>query len=336
MIEKLILGIFFFLLLSAFVLPFFVLYIYSKKKYNKRADNEYIFDLNEFASLDYIRADFKNNRNQNLRAYKFFRKGCTDFKAVILLIPGFKNNHNKYLPEIDYFTGRGYCVFSFDPTATGKSKGESLIGLYQIPYDAQYAIKAIKEDVTLNTKPLLLWGYSNGGYAGLTLIDDGITAAAALSAFDNVNQMTVDYGVMAFGKKAKAIYTYAAIYNRFKYGKKPFSSAQENLKKHNVPVFLAHCIDDEAVPYSNFSKLKKINIHPLSVNLTLEGRSHWIRYDQKIQRLRDRLEARLEKAHDNEKKKTMCYYAAVSKKIDYELVQKVADFYDEVLNQRFR
>jgi len=332
MIKWVIIGIAIFLFFTVMGFPILFLNIYSKKKYNKRADTDYIFDLKDFSNLDYKRADFYNNQGQNIRAYKFFQKDCIDSHAVILLIPGFKNNHNKYLPEIDYFVNRGYCVFSFDPTYTGKSQGNSLIGLYQIPYDAQCAVSAIKADASLNTKPLLLWGYSNGGYAALSLINNDITAVAALSAFDNVNQMTADHGVRAFGKKAKIVYPYVAVYNRLKYGKTPFKSAKENLNSYDIPVFLAHSVDDEVVPYSNFEKLKKYNTHHLSVNLSLEGRSHWIRYEYKIQLLRDKLEARLEKAQDNDKHKVMCYYAGVSKKIDYNLVSQAADFYDRVLD----
>lgn len=333
MLEGFIIGLAVFLVLCLLILPFIILIIFSKKNYGKKADVDYIFNLKDFPDLDYVRADFKNNLNLTIRAYKFFKKGVTDYKAVILLVPGFKNNHNKYLPEIEYFTKRNYCVFSFDPCGTGKSQGDNLVGLYQIPYDALYAKKAIQADKSLNTKPLLLWGYSNGAYAVLSLIDQEVKAVAALSAFDNVNQMTVDYGVMAFGKKAKVIYPYSVVYNKCKFGKAPFGSSVKSLKNSKIPVFLAHSIDDEVVPYRNFEKLKQYNTHPLSINLSLEGRNHWIRYDNRIQRLRDKLELRLEKVKDNERKKIINCYAAVSKKIDYSLLSQVADFYDRVLER---
>lgn len=320
------------IVLVILTLPFALLGVSSAKQYNARADNEYLISIKEFQGLEYEKVNFKNTSGQNLTGYKFFKKG-KNYKAVILLIPGFRNNHNHYLPEIDYFTSQDYLVFSFDPTATGKSEGERVKGLLQIPYDAQRALDYIKEDAQLSDKPLFLWGYSNGGYAALALLNDKkVLAAASLSAFNTVNKMTVDNAVSSFGKQAVLICPYCVVFNRLRYGKNPFGSSLYNIKNSQKPVFLAHGSNDSVVPYSVFLSLKKSNTHPLSVNLTIEDGDHWIRYPSKMKRIKDRLKNRIEQADSENKPKIKNCYASIAKKINFELVERVTKFYDKVLD----
>lgn len=329
MLEWIILIIAVGILVLVLVLPFVLLGVSSAKEYNARADNDYIINIKDYKELEVQKIDFKNLSGQTLKGYKFF-KNDRQYKAVILIIPGFKNNHNNYLPEIDYFTSQDYLVFSFDPTSTGKSEGKGVKGLLQIPYDAQCALEVIKQDSTLNQKPLFLWGYSNGAFASLTLInDEKVVAAASLSAFDDVNKMTVDNAVSSFGKKAILIYPYCVIFNRLKYGKNPFGSALANLKRCNKPVFLAHGTDDKVVPYTNFLNLKKYNTHPLSVNLTIQGGDHWIRYEPKVHRVRNKLRAKLQKNQGDKDLLRCC--SNISKRINFDLVKQTADFFDKLI-----
>ncbi|NLC16637.1 MAG: prolyl oligopeptidase family serine peptidase [Clostridiales bacterium] len=333
MFEWILLVVIGAIVLVILVLPFALLGVSSAKQYNLRADNEYLISIKEFEGLEYEKVGFKNNNGQNLTGYKFFKKG-KNYKAVILLIPGFKNNHNHYLPEIDYFTSQDYLVFSFDPTATGRSEGDRVRGLLQIPFDAQCALNYIKQDASLGGKPLFLWGFSNGGYAALALLnDDKVLAAASLSAFNAVNKMTVDNAVLSFGKQAVLICPYCAVFNRLKYGKNPFGSALSKIKTCRKPVFLAHGSHDSVVPYKAFLGLQKHNTHPLSVNLTVEGGDHWIRYPNKIKKIKDRLKIRLEQADSETKPKIKKCYASIAKKINFELAERITKFYDSVLEQ---
>jgi pimeloyl-ACP methyl ester carboxylesterase len=315
------------------ILPFIMLDRFSAKQFSKKMDASYRLEAKDFG-LEFEKVGFKNRDGKNLKGCIYFKKG-RDSKDLILLIPGFKNNHNNYLPEIEYFTSRGYLVFSFDPASTGKSEGAGVKGLLQIPYDAQSALEHIKQDARLNSYPLLLWGFSNGGYAALGLINDQkVTAAAALSAFCDINGMTVDHAVLSFGKLARMLYPYCVIYNRLKYGKNPFGKSPDNLRKCGKPVFLAHGTADKAVPYINFLKLRKCNDHSLSVNLSIEGGEHWIRYESRVNSLRHKIRKRLEIAPSEKKAELKKYYAFVARKINFELVKKIADFYDAALQNQ--
>ncbi|HEY8424077.1 MAG TPA: alpha/beta hydrolase [Clostridia bacterium] len=326
MFEYILIAIAEFLVLN---IPFVILAILSDKQYNKRSDERYFLNADLFQGLRYQEISFLNIQGQNLKGYKYFKD--TDYKAVILLIPGIKNNHTHYLPEIDYFASRGFLVFAFDPAATGLSEGKGSKGLLQIPYDAKSALNYIKQDPELNNKPLFLWGFSNGAYAALALANaPKVLAVASLSAFDDVNKMTADYAALKFGKIAKIIYPYCVIFNRLKYGKNPFGSASSNLKKCSKPVFLTHGTDDKVVPYKNFLRLKKYNSRPQSVSLSIKGGDHWIRYAPKAHRLKIKLKARLENGQgDMENLKR--YYAVVCKKINCGLIDQIADFFQNIL-----
>lgn len=312
------------------ILPFILLDWFSSKQFNRKMDAPYRLDAKDYG-LESKTIDFKNRDTKTLKGYLYYKKD-QNHKALILLTPGFNNNHNNYLPEIDYFTLRGYLVFTFDPTSTGKSEGAKVKGLLQIPYDAKSALDYIKQDAWLAGFPLLLWGFSNGGYAALGLVnDDKVIAAAALSAFCDVNKMTADHAAAKFGKIAKILYPYCVIYNRLKYGKNPFGNSIDNVKKCGKPVFLAHGTVDKVVPYKNFLRLKKYNTHPLSVNISIEGGAHWIRYDSRVNSLRHKLRIRLEKASPERRADLKKYYALIAKKINLSLVKQVADFYDSAL-----
>lgn len=325
--------IYWIILLAVFifgVLPFILLDRFSAKQFNRRMDNPYRLEPKDFG-LEYQEIYFKNLDGKNLKGYKYYKKGGEP-KALILLTPGFKNNHNHYLPEIEYFASRGYLVFAFDSTAVGRSEGDRVKGLLQIPLDACAALEHIKQDAELNRYPLLLWGYSNGAYATLCLINDQkVAAAASLSAFNDLNMMTADYAVSNFGKIAKLLYPYCVVYNRLKYGKNPFGKAVDNVKKIDKPLFLAHGAADEVVPYKNFLRIKKYNAHPLSVNISIDDRGHWIRYTARVNNLRNKLREKLDNAPLERKADLRKYYYFVARNIDFELVEKTADFFDNVI-----
>lgn len=330
--EWWIISILIFLIAVLISGPFVFLHIFNRNYYGHRAAEDYFFNPKAFSDIAYTRKDFISEKN-TLRAYNYFSKTNSNIKAVILLIVGIKNNHNEYLPEIDYFVSRGYCVFSFDPTGTGKSQGKNIKKLVQISIDAGNAINAIMQDSEFKDLPLFLWGYSNGGFAALSLLAYGykISAVAALSAYNTTYRMMLDYSKNIIGHSSFIIYPFTLIYTRIACGKNNFSSARKGLKSANIPVCLAHSRDDEVIPFANFEKLKKVIKNPYSVFIEYNDRNHWIRFVPKVQKERAKAEKCLNLATPEDKCQYLRNLAKISYNVDQELLCKTADFYDSVI-----
>ena len=105
-------------------------------------------------------------------------------KGLVLLVPGFHSVALDYLPVIAALNARGWAVFAFDATGTGRSGGDDQRGFPQILRDARAARDFLMENDRLGHGALMLLGHSRGAYGAAGALD-GTDGAALVSGVNS-------------------------------------------------------------------------------------------------------------------------------------------------------
>lgn len=337
MYEFIITLIVVFLVTVFIIVPLLLVYRMSKNIYGERTANDYLYEESDFADLQFEKIDLTSEMGKSkysLYGGIYSNKNVSKYSGVILLLAGIKTNHNEYLPEINYFTSRGYYVFTFDPSGTGKSGGEKLGTLAQLSKDAAGAYNAIKSHSVIKDLPLMVWGFALGAYTALSMLGQGyrFDGIAALAAFDNANKMTVEFVKRFIGIRILLSLPYIYLYNMFVLGKARKYTAARGLKSNSAPVILIHDKGDEIVPFKNFEKLKQFCSNPRSRFIVMTGRNHWIRYVGSAYKNREELKEKYIKAGAKSKPSMKRIYINAAKQIDLKLESIIVDFFDNTLS----
>lgn len=260
-------GILLFLIINYFVGGFIATAVVNKTIFDKRGST--IEDLDEYEYLvhkvrdDYpslsVREeyDFKSGKN-NLKGYYYKHE---DEKGLVLSAHGMGSLADGLDAEYqNWFYENGYSVFAIDLTASGKSEGNSMKGLFQSAYDVKAAYDFIIKNDLIKNKFIMV-GHSWGAFGVSASLSLGVKAdyIISFSAYDTPFEMMFGKAKNSIGGFADFTYPAFRLSCMTYFGNKIFMSASKSIKKSNTKALIFHGENDDLVPYNTFSLYNRIN-----------------------------------------------------------------------------
>ena len=176
--------------------------------------------------------------------------------TLVVLAPGFHAGGDDYLPQIQSLTDKGWPVFTFDPSGSCDSEGESCRGFPQEIADLDAALRYVEENDRFGCQSIALLGHSRGGYAAGCILNYGhdidavISVSGVNSAMDGIMGYSTEYiGPLAYGN-----YGFLWAYQAMLFGAEMTDlQAHEQIENSQVPVLVVHGAADEAFPPDEYS-----------------------------------------------------------------------------------
>ena len=177
-------------------------------------------------------------------------------EILVLLAPGFHAGADSYLHQIRYFLERGWGVFSFDPTGSFESGGDSYIGFPQEIHDLEAALRFLREQENYGYGELVLFGHSRGGYAVCAMADSDyeISAIVSVAGVNSAMDAVIEPSADAVGPLAWMQYPFLWLYQSllFDYDTANLEAA-EVLNETDIPTLIIHGVSDETVSHDAHS-----------------------------------------------------------------------------------
>lgn len=191
-----------------------------------------------------------------LAGYLYPCTGENPQDTLILLAPGFHAGGDDYLWQIRSLLARGWSVFTFDPSGSCGSDGDSYQGFPQEIADLDATLTYIEENSRFGYKSLALLGHSRGGYAAGCILGYDYDLAAVItvsgvnSAMEGIMAYSTDYaGPLAYGN-----YGFLWAYQAMLFGADTVSlQAHQTIAESDVPVLVVQGADDASFPPEEYS-----------------------------------------------------------------------------------
>jgi dipeptidyl aminopeptidase/acylaminoacyl peptidase len=171
--------------------------------------------------------------------------------ALVVLAPGFHAGSDDYLWQTKALLDRGWSVFSFDPSGSFESSGDSYVGFPQEILDLNATIEYIEANDRFGYQNLSLLGHSRGGYAAGCVLsyDHDIDAVVTVSGVNSAMEGIMAYSSSAVGPLAYGNYGFLWLYQTMLFGAKTTNlSAYEEIMDSGVPTLVVHGTGDEDFP----------------------------------------------------------------------------------------
>lgn len=342
--KRLIIGVVLVIVLLVTVVPIGITHAIYNSAFGKRFEsgNGYKYDVSEFKNLKREPISFLSNKGQKLSAYIYENSEIKNTKGLIVLAHGMGAGHISYMAEIAYLAQNGYKVFAYDATACDESEGKAVGALLQGPVDLDYALKFIEGNDKLKGLKLMLYGHSWGGYSAMTVLnyDHNLKGVVEVSGFNSSKDMVVYIGSQQAGDKMKKLSPYLGLYEKFKYGKVANLTALDGLKKTTAKVMLIQSKDDDVVLYKDNFKVYEDNLKGKE-NMTfimVDKHGHnamdSIEYTEKTKNKKEELVSKYGSIKKAPEDAVAAYNELQHKpleKLDKELMNRVVEFYDKVI-----
>jgi dipeptidyl aminopeptidase/acylaminoacyl peptidase len=169
----------------------------------------------------------------------------------VILAPGFHAGGDDYLWQIKALLDRGWSVFTFDPSGSFESSGDSYVGFPQEILDLNATIEFIEANDRFGYGTLALLGHSRGGYAAGCVLSYGhdIDAVVTVSGVNSAMEGIMAYSSSAVGPLAYGNYGFLWLYQSMLFGSKITNlSAWEQIMDSGVPTLVVHGTADEDFP----------------------------------------------------------------------------------------
>lgn len=297
--------------------------------------------IDAFPHLLRAQMGFLSQQGNRLSACLYTGEKTQRENGLIVFAHGFGyGGHSAYLPLIDALVQRGFAVFAYDATGCDSSEGEQVRGLCQGICDLKSALEFVKAQERFSNMPLYLLGHSWGAYAVCAVLQEeaDVTAAAALSGFDNTADMVRFAGEKEFGAITTVLWPYAMAIERQMYPKEAQMSSLQGLRHAQMPVLVMHSTDDTTVPYAqSFARYQAQLAHNPRIRMeTLYGKGHMVMLtaranaynEQKREELQKQLYACLPEQRESMQ---ACLYEQLDKErsneVDVVLVDRIAAFF---------
>ena len=171
--------------------------------------------------------------------------------ALVVLAPGFHAGSDDYLWQTKALLDRGWSVFSFDPSGSFESSGDSYVGFPQEILDLNATIEYIEANERFGYQSLSLLGHSRGGYAAGCVLsyDHDIDAVVTVSGVNSAMEGIMAYSSSAVGPLAYGNYGFLWLYQTMLFGARTTNlSAYEEIMDSGVPTLVVHGTGDEDFP----------------------------------------------------------------------------------------
>lgn len=191
----------------------------------------------------------------NLSGY-LYKTGEKEKGALVILAPGFNASADDYLWQIESLLKHGWSVFSFDPTGSFSSEGESSIGFSQELLDLESAIKYVEEKERFGYNDIVLFGHSRGGYAACCALkfDYDISAVVSVSGINSAMEAVINSSVLKVGPVAYGNYGFLWLYQAMIFGADTVNTeACKEISESTVPALIVQGSADETVSSDKYS-----------------------------------------------------------------------------------
>ena len=190
--------------------------------------------------------------NVHLQGYYYEAKNP---KGIVVVCHGLRSGADDYIPISKFFVDNGFNVFSFDNRGTYDSEGDSTVGMCQSLVDLDNTLKYLSKTEPYKDFPLFLVGHSWGGYAVTSVLccKTKITACASISAMHSGYQIIYEKGKQYAGKLAAPSKLFLNIYQKLLFNKYTNYDGIKGINESNIPVLVAHGIDDEVIAFDKQS-----------------------------------------------------------------------------------
>ncbi|GEM_PF-6750183 len=184
-------------------------------------------------------------------------------RAVMVIAHGMNTASDGLEPIVQYYAERGFAVLLFDGTATGRSDGDSVVGLQQARYDIRAALAFLRESGRYPGLPIVLFGHSAGAYgAAVEAGDPGVAAVVCISGFDTpigtMHRWARAYVSVLSDMQLPFLigHEYAVL------GNEANTSASEALSGSGKAALVVHGLNDDLIPLgiSIYAKLESNSI----------------------------------------------------------------------------
>lgn len=186
-----------------------------------------------------------------LAGYLYRCDESTARDTLVVLAPGFHAGGDNYLWQIKALLDRGWSVFSFDPSGSCESSGDSYVGFPQEVLDLNATLEYIEENDRFGYGSLALLGHSRGGYAAGCVLGYGhdIDAVVTVSGVNSAMEGIMGYSTSAIGPLAYGNYGFLWLYQAMLFGADVTNlSAYEQIMDSGIPALVVHGTADEDFP----------------------------------------------------------------------------------------
>ena len=176
--------------------------------------------------------------------------------GLIVLVPGFHAGGDDYLPQIRQLLDYGWSIFTFDPTGTCRSQGDSQVGFSQVIPDLEAALKYVENQDRFGYNKLILMGHSRGAYAACCVLPQiqDVTAVVSISGVNSAMEAVMQMSTNAIGPVSYGNYGFLWLYQASLFGKETLNlQADDILSAEEVPTLVVHGKTDTQVPADSCS-----------------------------------------------------------------------------------
>ncbi len=195
---------------------------------------------------------FYKSKESELKGYYYKSE---QNKGLVVVSHGFHAGADDYIPLIAYMVKNGYNVFAYDVNGTYDSKGESVVGMCQSLVDLDCTLNYIKKTELYASQPLFLIGHSWGGYAVTAVLEfhKEVKGCAAIAPMNNGFTIMLEKGKQYAGPLALVPVPIFTTYQRVLFKKYANSSGVKGINSTDIPVVIAHGVDDKIISYTEQS-----------------------------------------------------------------------------------
>jgi len=202
---------------------------------------------------DYPREEVRFYSGEN-KLQGFIYGGEND-KGLVVISPGIYSYADEYDKMIIYLVDNGWRVLSYNNTGVDGSEGSSMFGLTQGVIDLNAALNYVKNTNALNSMPVMLIGYSLGGYSVCAVLNyyHNVKAVVSLAGFNSTQEVTEYQAVAEVGGIYQLISPQILAVEKQIFGDTAKLTAVDGINKTDIPVMLVLCSDDEIIPVNTIS-----------------------------------------------------------------------------------
>lgn len=185
-------------------------------------------------------------------------------EILILIVPGFHAGAENYAPQTEHFIQQGWGVFSFDPTGSYASGGDSYVGFPQALWDLEAALDYLDSQGRFGYEKLVIFGHSRGGYAACCALESGYSVDAVISVggINSAMEGVMEPFASSIGPLAYVNYPFLWAYQALLFGSGTVNlDAAQILSHSEVPALIIHGTGDTRVSphaYSIYSYEEEI------------------------------------------------------------------------------
>ena len=240
-----------------------------------------------YPGLEAEACSFKTLQGHTLAGMKYHKKD-QEIKGVAVIAHGMGGGGQKGFTNVaDRFTSGGYLVFAYDATGNDLSEGDCVGGLPQGVIDLDYALRFVKEQPEYKDLPIVLFGYSWGGYSVGTVLNlhPDVKAAAMASGFNRSIGMIEQRGADYAGRFAvRLLLPYVRVYEKIKFSDYAALSAVKGFETaKDTRIMIIYSLDDDTVRQENgYEPFRAYENDPRFTFRIYDDRGHrsfWTRQD---------------------------------------------------------